>query len=159
MLDPDQSFHPRSPVQPDRSPLPYLMLAVVAAFAVWTAWQLWPDASAPAPSRQAAVTKQVPGSPQKRLPLGQLTGLFTAEDYPADAADRNEQGTTQVRLSIDAQGKVAGCAVTKSSGSASLDSATCRIIIARARFAPAQDSDGNAVASSFTQSVTWRLAE
>jgi len=159
MLDPDQSFHPRSPVQPDRSPLPYLMFAVVAAFALWTAWQLWPDVNAPAPSRQAAVPNQVPRPPQKRLLPGQLTGLFTGDDYPADAADRNEQGTTQVRLSIDAQGKVAGCTVTVSSGSASLDGATCRIITVRARFAPAKDSHENPVASTFTQSVTWRLAE
>ena len=136
--------------------MPYLMLAVVAAFTMWTAWQLWPDVT---PSRQATVPNQVPGPPQKRLLPGQLTGLFTGDDYPADAADRNEQGTTQVRLSIGAQGKVAGCTVTESSGSASLDGATCRIITVRARFAPAKDSHENPVASTFTQSVTWRLAE
>jgi len=88
---------------------------------------------------------------------GNLQGLFSADDYPGDAANREEQGTVSVRLSIGADGRVAGCDVVSSSGSRSLDSATCRIIRQRARFTPARLSNGQPTTDTFSQRITWRL--
>lgn len=49
------------------------------------------------------------------------------------------------------------CIVTVSSGSPSLDTQTCRIYWLRARFEPARDTAGRAMASHFTQRISWRL--
>lgn len=88
---------------------------------------------------------------------GSLVGLFSSEDYPNSALSANQQGTTAVRLTIGADGRVAGCDITSSSGSSSLDSATCNILRRRARFSPAMDSDGHPTTDTYSQRITWRV--
>jgi protein TonB len=88
---------------------------------------------------------------------GNLQGLFSPDDYPAAAMRNEEQGTTGVRLSIGPDGRITGCDVTASSGSSSLDSATCNILRRRARFTPARDSNGQASSDTYNQRITWRL--
>jgi protein TonB len=78
-------------------------------------------------------------------------------DYPSDAIRREEQGATRFRLAVGPDGRVTDCTVIGSSGSAALDLATCRLMKSRARFAPAHDSSGNAVADAVSSSITWRL--
>ena len=89
---------------------------------------------------------------------GNVQALIGEDDYP-DIARRNEEtGTVRARLDIGSTGKVTGCTVVVSSGSTALDSTTCRILKARARFTPAKDSNGQAVADSYTTpKITWRL--
>ena len=88
---------------------------------------------------------------------GSLVGLFSSEDYPNSALSANQQGTTAVRLTIGTDGRVAGCDITSSSGSSSLDSATCNILRRRARFSPAMDSDGHPTTDTYSQRITWRV--
>ena len=88
---------------------------------------------------------------------GSLQGLFNGDDYPQDALRDGEEGRTTVRLTIGTTGRVSDCQVTSSSGSRSLDNATCRVIRSRARFTPAKNSDGSATTDTYTQSITWRL--
>lgn len=88
---------------------------------------------------------------------GSLVGLFSSEDYPNSALSANQQGTTAVRLTIGTDGRVAGCDITSSSGSSSLDSATCNILRRRARFSPAMDSDGRPTTDTYSQRITWRV--
>ena len=88
---------------------------------------------------------------------GSLVGLFSSEDYPVSALSANQQGTTAVRLTIGTDGRVAGCDITSSSGSSSLDSATCNILRRRARFSPAMDSDGHPTTDTYSQRITWRV--
>jgi protein TonB len=98
--------------------------------------------------------------PVKKEPIsvsGNLQGLFRTSDYPQTALDNEEQGTVAVQLSVGANGRVTGCSVTKSSGSRTLDSTTCRILTSRAKFTPARDSNGNPTTGSFPQRITWRL--
>lgn len=83
---------------------------------------------------------------------------FSRDDYPAAAMRNEEQGTVRYRVEIGADGRVARCTITGSSGSAQLDSATCRTVTRWARFAPARDGEGNAVADSREGEVTWRIA-
>jgi protein TonB len=154
------SFDPRSPVQPARSPAPFLLLAVVAGIGIWTLEQYsiqdsHPDSSKSStpPSANERVQESSPAADRR------LTGVFRGEDYPPGALDRGEQGTVGVRVEVDRSGRVSRCIVTKSSGHASLDTATCRIIEARARFAPARDENGASIQGSVTQNVTWRIAE
>jgi protein TonB len=88
---------------------------------------------------------------------GSLQGLFRDDDYPAAAVSREETGTTRVRLSIGTDGRVSSCSVTSSSGSSSLDRATCSVLRSRARFTPATDNQGRPIADTHDQSITWRL--
>lgn len=88
---------------------------------------------------------------------GPLSSLLSGDDYPQSALMNGEQGDTTVQLAISTNGRVAGCAVTRSSGSPVLDSATCRILQSRARFTPARDEAGNAAADEMSTTIHWRL--
>ena len=86
-----------------------------------------------------------------------MQSLFSGDDYPSDAQRNDEQGTVGVSLSISADGRVSGCSVTSSSGSRSLDNATCRILRSRARFTPAKGSNGQNMPDTYSKRITWRL--
>ncbi|MCW3798727.1 TonB family protein [Sphingomonas sp. BN140010] len=90
---------------------------------------------------------------------GSLPGLFSTDDYPQDAIRNEQQGTTSVSLTIGTDGRVSGCTVSGSSGSASLDNATCRIIRSRARYTPAKDQSGNPIAGTDSARIRWVLPE
>jgi len=86
-----------------------------------------------------------------------LASYVSDEDYP-DSAERNkEQGTTAFTLDVGSDGRVTGCSITGSSGSSTLDAATCRLMRSRARFTPAHDSNGNAVGDRVSSRIRWVL--
>src|SRR3546814_12523039 len=64
----------------------------------------------------------------------------TNADYPSSALRNEEEGTTGFRVTVGTNGRVTDCSVTSSSGSSTLDAATCRLINRRARFTPAEAS-------------------
>ncbi|MGI8931312.1 MAG: energy transducer TonB [Sphingomicrobium sp.] len=88
---------------------------------------------------------------------GNLPSLFSTDDYPQSAIRSEEQGTTAVRLTISSDGRVSDCSVTSSSGSTSLDSATCNILKRRARFTPAKDQNGQAISDTTSTRIRWEL--
>lgn len=92
-----------------------------------------------------------------RSASGSLSSLIGQDDYPPAAIMAGEQGSVGFRLTVGPSGRVTGCSILKSSGSQSLDIATCRILRSRARFTPAKAADGTPVESSVDDSVTWRL--
>ena len=92
-----------------------------------------------------------PASAEKPLP-----GLFSLDDYPEEALNRGEQGPVTVELSISPGGRVTACKVLVSAGW-SLDRATCRAIVKRARFTPATDAQGHSIADTYTQTIVWRI--
>ncbi|MGN6058023.1 MAG: energy transducer TonB, partial [Sphingomicrobium sp.] len=95
----------------------------------------------------------------KRMPLtGSLQGLVRSDDYPAEALDKNEQGTVAMLLRVDRAGAVSDCIIEKSSGFAILDQRTCELMKQRAHFQPARDREGKPVASETRGSVTWQIA-
>jgi protein TonB len=106
-----------------------------------------PRPPAPPPPRQT----------QPKSVVGDLQGLISGDDYPSSAMDNNEQGVTHVSLTVGASGRVVGCSVSSSSGSRTLDQASCRLLTARARFSPAQDANGNPTTGTFSAKLTWRL--
>ena len=106
----------------------------------------------PAPPPPPPVARVEPARAKANL------GSYVSDaDYPSDAIRREEQGATRFKLAVGPDGRVTGCTVTGSSGSAALDLATCRLMKGRARFAPARDSSGNAVADAVSSTITWRL--
>jgi TonB family protein len=117
-------------------------------------------------ARFPPVAPPPPPPPPKRLGKTQparaaanLPSLFSSDDYPAAAVRAGEQGAVGFRLEVDKAGRVAGCAITASSGSAALDATTCRLLSARARFTPARDRKGRPVADSLTGRIVWKLPE
>jgi TonB family protein len=96
-----------------------------------------------------------PGARAK--PVVPLTSFLSVEDYPVAAIRAGEHGTVSFRLSVGADGRVYGCVVTGSSGSAVLDSATCRLMTSRARFTPAGDKRGRPRADDFEGRIIWQL--
>lgn len=83
--------------------------------------------------------------------------LFTEDDYPSEALRLELQGRTEVRLTINANGRVQACQVIQSSGHDVLDQATCHIYQTRAEFRPARNREGRAVAGKIERRIVWRL--
>lgn len=114
--------------------------------------------SSPAASEKPSRADRGKGS-AKRVSeaTANLVSLFSTDDYPREAIRNGEEGTVAVTLTVNAEGKVADCIVEKSSGSPSLDVATCRILWTRAQFTPARDARGKPVPDTVHQRIRWEL--
>lgn len=106
----------------------------------------------------ARVTEDITAAQPSRA-KATLVSLFSADDYPENAMRKKEQGTVAVRLDVARDGTVSSCSVTQTSGSATLDLATCSILKERARFVPARDSSGRPIEDAYSQRIRWMLPE
>lgn len=86
-----------------------------------------------------------------------MPGLISNMDYPAAAIRAGEEGVVEYEIQIGADGRVEGCTILVSSGSAILDMTTCRMIRTRARFTPARDVDGRPTTDRQSGKMVWRL--
>ncbi|MGA9581080.1 MAG: energy transducer TonB [Allosphingosinicella sp.] len=84
-----------------------------------------------------------------------IAGRIRDSDYPPAASRAGATGTVVVHLSVDPDGRVGGCRIARSSGSAELDEATCRLARQRFRYRPASDSQGRPVADTVGWKQTW----
>ncbi|WP_338467141.1 energy transducer TonB [Novosphingobium sp. ZN18A2] len=102
-----------------------------------------------------------PPPPPKPTPFrtrGNPGNWVTPNDYPSRALREEREGTTGFRLDFDTDGRPTNCTVTKSSGSADLDEATCKNLMRRARFRPGE-VNGQPVAGSYSSSVRWVIPD
>ena len=76
---------------------------------------------------------------------------------PTDADNRKGQfqGTVEVQVSVEPDGRVSSCAPVRGSGNAGLDAMTCRLVQERARFTPALNEQGRPVASQVYTTIVW----
>lgn len=86
---------------------------------------------------------------------GSPAPFFGPDNYPPEALRNGEQGRTVAKLDVGADGRVTACTVDVSSGSASLDGATCAIALAHVTFTPATDDRGRPIAGHYTLPVRW----
>lgn len=86
-----------------------------------------------------------------------VKGRIKDSDYPRGAGEAGVSGTVAVRYIVGIDGRVSGCAVTKSSGHPELDDTTCRLIEQRFRFKPSRDADGTPVPSVIVEDHTWEV--
>jgi protein TonB len=109
--------------------------------------------------RQAAPSVNPPAASLARppAPTGNPGTWVTNADYPPEAFHAGQQGVVGIQLVINLQGRVELCAITSSSGTSSLDEATCRLLQERAHFRPARDEQGNVVAGNWGGRVRWAL--
>jgi len=94
---------------------------------------------------------------QRASAMRPLAGYFARADYPAAALRTGQEGRVVVALGISETGRVRDCRIALSSGSAVLDATTCRILRSRARYRPALDVHGHAMADVDADEIVWRL--
>jgi periplasmic protein TonB len=89
-------------------------------------------------------------------PQGIPSSFLLDRAYPKEALDRRQEGTSFVQLRVSTKGKVEGCSVEQSSGSLSLDEATCAIA-RKQRFKPARNVKGEPIEGVAPMRMNWRL--
>jgi protein TonB len=88
-----------------------------------------------------------------------IAGQISNADYPPSALRNGQQGRTDARLAIDANGRVTRCLIAHSSGHSILDRRTCDLWLTRVRFSPALDAAGQAIAIIAIVGVVWAIDE
>lgn len=83
--------------------------------------------------------------------------LVVDQFYPASARKRGEEGQVGFRIDVDRNGRINGCRVTKSSGYAALDTATCDMVLAGGTATALTKADGRATAGVREGLVDWKL--
>jgi protein TonB len=84
-----------------------------------------------------------------------VKGRIKDSDYPRGAGEAGISGKVAVRFSVETNGHATNCSVTRSSGNAELDEATCRLIETRFRYKPATDAAGRPVRSTIVSNHYW----
>ena len=90
-------------------------------------------------------------------PFGNPASWILESDYRSRWIREGLSGTASFTLEIDTRGRVSDCTITRSTGHAVLDGATCRLLSRRARFKPARDAQGDKVAGRYSSSVAWEI--
>lgn len=84
-----------------------------------------------------------------------ISGALRDSDYPRGLEAQGLAGTVGISFRVRADGRVDACRVVSSSGSALLDTLTCRLYTERFRFRPAMTAAGTPVESTLRTSFTW----
>ena len=108
-------------------------------------------AIAPAPSATPSF------APRQARPANDPARGATPNDYPAADLRRETQGVARFALAVGADGRVQSCRIVATSGSPSLDAATCRLVSQRARFRPATEVSGAQTAGSYSSAIIWQI--
>lgn len=95
----------------------------------------------------------------KPVPRTSPATWITDADYRSRWVNEELTGTARFRLEIGTDGRVTGCQVTRSTGHAVLDNATCSLVQRRARFTPARDAAGKPAPGVYESAIVWRLPE
>jgi TonB family protein len=133
------------------------MIRIASLFALSLLAAAPAGAAAGAPAPAAAPAQPEPAASARAR--ANLATLFSDEDYPASAIRNGEQGAVAFRLNVGSDGSPTDCSVTASSGSSTLDSTTCTLLMERARFEPARDSKGKPTTDSVAGRIVWRLPD
>ncbi len=85
------------------------------------------------------------------------TEALSDRDYPAIARAARLHGVVDVRFMVQADGRVEGCRVAKSSGNLQLDILTCALVEQRILYQPALDATGKPVAEASARRFNYTL--
>lgn len=110
-------------------------------------------------SRAAATSSSSSHNLSKAPRLLNQAELITIDDYPLPAKFFEQEGSVEVVVTVDDDGKVADCIVDRSSGYPALDTQTCRLFWLRARFEPGRDETGRIAARVYRRTIIWRLED
>lgn len=96
-------------------------------------------------------------APVAATPRNDPKRWVSTEDYRNNWIRQELTGRARFRLEIAADGRVASCSITGSSGHPELDAATCALVTKRATFQPARGSEGQPVSGSYSNTIDWQL--
>jgi len=84
-----------------------------------------------------------------------ISGGIEFSDYRRVVRSGDFRGTVYVRYTVEVDGRVRGCTVTRSSGHPGVDTATCRLIEQRFRYRPARDPGGRPIPYVKSTNFYW----
>jgi len=87
--------------------------------------------------------------------LEQIAGEITARDYPRELRDAVIGGRVQFTFTVEPNGRVGRCLVTRSSGVPQLDSLTCRLVQQRFVYRPSTDRYGRPIRDEVEGEHEW----
>ena len=95
---------------------------------------------------------------RKAYPLQPSASWFSADDYPAKMQQEGSEAIVNFRVLVSESGVPTLCHIQTSTRPKAFDDVVCALVMKRARFHPALDSQGKAVPSYWRQTVTFRLS-
>ncbi len=98
-------------------------------------------------------------TPVTATPRNDPKRWVSTDDYRSNWIRQELTGKARFRLEIAADGRVANCTITGSSGHPELDAATCALVSKRAKFQPARGHEGQPVAGSYSNAIDWQLPD
>jgi protein TonB len=87
--------------------------------------------------------------------LEQIAGEITSRDYPRDLREAGIGGRVGVLFTVEPNGRVGRCTVTRSSGVSELDVLTCRLIQQRFVYRPSTDRYGRPIEDEVEGEHDW----
>ena len=148
---PPPSFVPPPEVIVNAPPTPAATITTTTVAPPPSATVIAPTAPAPpAPARVAA-----------RPAIGNVASCAPGpDDYPGVAIKEEATGTTRVRFTVDAAGKLGGAEVVKSAGASRAHKALDRVAVQKlseCTFRPGIDENGKPVGGTFDVEYVWKL--
>ena len=87
--------------------------------------------------------------------LEQIAGEITSRDYPRDLRDAGVGGRVLFVFTVEPNGRVGRCTVTRSSGVPELDALTCRLVQQRFVYRPSTDRFGRPIEDEVDGEHDW----
>jgi protein TonB len=87
--------------------------------------------------------------------LEQIAGEITSRDYPRDLREAGVGGRVQFTFTVEPNGRVGRCTITRSSGVPELDQLTCRLVQRRFVYRPSTDRYGRPIADEVDGEHDW----
>ena len=143
---------PPPPPPPDFVPPPPPS-AIIPSFT--TTVEAPPPRPAPPPPAPPAPPRPAPPAPTQ---LVSIMRTHTEPAYPTISQRLGEQGTSTLDVTINVEGSVSECKVSKSSGSDRLDQAACDHVKARWRWQP-PTREGQKVEATTRLNIVWNLKD
>lgn len=95
------------------------------------------------------------GAEEGGADLEHIAGEIDQSDYPRDLGVARVGGRVSVTLTVEPNGRVSACRLTRSSGVPELDSLTCRLMQQRFRFRPSTDRFGRPIRDEVDWDHDW----
>lgn len=87
--------------------------------------------------------------------LEKIAGDIFPSDYPKHLGNAGIGGRVSVTFTVETNGRVTGCRITRSSGIAELDALTCRLMEQRFVFRPSTDRYGRSIRDEVDWDHDW----
>jgi len=87
--------------------------------------------------------------------LVQIAGAIGPSDYPRDLRERGAGGRVEFTFTVEPNGRVGRCSITRSSGIPELDALTCRLVQQRFVYRPSTDRYGRPIEDEVDGVQDW----